>query len=344
VSASKRAAKSLAPTAPGVGCFWLNEVPVFAFGDGTLLVNSKKHTPHDGGIVSIANSASGNRVLTAGEDGRIVSTDEAGASSLVFDRQGAWLDTLLPHPNGKAVAVCCGRDVLLLDTQTPNSIIATFKPARPPNSLAFSGDGSRLAIGHSGGVSLFETAVSSAPEYELPCSGGPISVALDPSGSFLFAGLAEPALAGWRLTDGQGFRMGGYPGKPKQLVFQTDGKALLTSGGPALLVWPMVGKDGIKLSGPMGQAAGVYRPRLGLATAIACYGSKAVVGWSDGGVDLVDLITGNPRHLGGPRPQTQLNTDPRALTTAIIAVSFREDGKQVAWMGEQGAYGNAAIA
>jgi hypothetical protein len=137
--------------------------------------------------------------------------------------------------------------------------------------------------------------------------------------------------------------MGGYPGKPKQLVFQTDGKALLTSGGPALLVWPMVAKDGVSLSGPMGQAAGVYRPRLGLATAVASHGTNAIVGWSDGGVDVVDLIGGGARHLGGPRPQTTLDADPRALTTAIIAVSFRSDGKQAAWIGERGAYGSAAV-
>jgi hypothetical protein len=343
VSASKRAAKLTAPQAPGVGCTWLGEVPAFAFGDGTLLVGGKKYAPHDGGIVALAAAQGGDNIFSAGDDGRIVNMDANGTSTIVFERAGAWLDTILPHPSGKAIAAICGRDILLLDVTSKSKIIATYKPARTPNSLALSGDGSRLAIGHSGGVSLFETTTPDEVQYELPCSGGPVSVALDPSGGFLFAGLSEPALAGWRLNDGQGFRMGGYPGKPKHLVFQTDGKALLTSGGPALLVWPMVAKDGVSLLGPMGQAAGVYRPRLGLATAVASHGTRAIVGWSDGGVDVVDLISGSTHHLGGPRPQTTLDNDPRAMTTAIIAVSFRSDGKQAAWIGERGAYGSAAV-
>jgi hypothetical protein len=343
VSASKRAAKLQQVSAPGIATLWLGAQPVFAFGDGTLMVGGQKHNPHAGAIISIALSQDRNNVLSAGDDGCVMATNGAGTSAQIYAKAGAWLDTILPQPSTDAFAMICGREVLLISCDATKQVITTFKPARTPCALSFSGDGSHLAIGHSAGVSLFETAHPDAPEYELPCAGGPVSVALDPSGSFLFAGLSEPALAGWRLTDGQGFRMGGYPGKPKQLVFHDDGKALLTSGGPALLVWPMVGKDGISLSGPMGQSAGVYRPRLGLATAVAAHGEKAVIGWSDGGVDLVDLVSGHTRHMGGPRPQTTLDNDPRALTTAIVSVSFRGDGQQVSWIGEQGAYGTAAV-
>jgi hypothetical protein len=343
VSASKRAAKLNQASGPGVATLWLGDLPVFAFGDGTLLIGGKKHAPHKGAIVSISLATSGDKILSAGEDGCVMSTNAAGESALLYAKAGAWLDTILPQPHSDAFGIISGREVLLLSADGEKVPIASFKPARSPCALAFSGDGTRLAIGHSGGVSLFETAVPSEAEYELPCAGGPISVALDPTGGFLFAGLSEPALAGWRLRDGQGFRMGGYPGKPKQLVFHDGGRVLLTSGGPALLIWPMIGKDGSSLTGPMGQSAGVYRPRLGLVTAVAAHGDKAVVGWSDGGVDVVDMVSGQFRHVGGPRPQATLDNDPRALTTAIVSVSFRADGKQVAWIGEQGAYGSAAV-
>jgi hypothetical protein len=329
--------------APGIATLWLGDQPVFAFGDGTLMVGGRKYHPHRGSIIALALTPDGHQVLTAGQDGKVIATDMQGNSTEVYAKAGAWLDAILPQPDTEAIAIISGRDVLLISLEQRGEVIATFKPARSPGALSFSGDGTRLAISHSAGVSLFKTNVPHEPEYELPCAGGPVSVALDPSGSFLFAGLSEPALAGWCLTDGQGFRMGGYPGKPKQLVFHDNGKALLTSGGPALLVWPMAGKDGARLSGPMGQSAGVYRPRLGLATAVAAHGEKALVGWSDGGVDLVDLVSGHTRHLGGPRPQTILDHDPRALTTAIVSVSFRSDGKQVSWIGEQGAYGTAVV-
>jgi WD40 repeat protein len=343
MSASKRAASLRQITSPGIGTAWLGSAAVYGFGDGTLLLNGSVLKPHIGGIVALTCAQDGRTIVSAGEDGRVVATDLAGTHLTYFSQVGAWLDVILPHPNGDAIAFICGREVVLVETTPPYAIRARFKSERTPNSLAFSGDGALLAIGHSSGVSLFESAQPDSPLYELPCSGGPVSVALDPTGTFLFAGLSEPALAGWRLSDGQGFRMGGYPGKPKQLVFHDNGKAILTSGGPALLVWPLVGKDKGTLVGPMGQAAGVYRPRLGLATAVASYGEHAIIGWSDGGVDLVNLITSQARHLGGPRPQTKLDNDPRALTTAIVSVAFRADGRQVSWIGEQGAYGSAAI-
>jgi hypothetical protein len=343
VSASKRAKQLRQVAAPGVATAWLGAAPVFAFGDGTLLIGEKAVRPHHGGMVALSLTRLGDRILTAGDDGCVMASDGNGDSHVIYSKPGAWLDVIVPHPTQDACAVIEGRDVLLLSLSGDGTVIARFKPARAPCAISLSGDGKRLAIGHSGGVSLFVTDTPDAPEYELPCAGGPISVALDPSGGFLFAGLSEPALAGWRLADGQGFRMGGYPGKPKQLVFHSDGKALLTSGGPALLVWPMVGSDGTHLVGPMGQAAGVFRPRLGLATAVAAFGHKAVIGWSDGGVDVVDLLSDHARHLGGPKPKATLDNDPRALTTAIISVAFRADGKQVSWIGEQGAYGTAAI-
>lgn len=330
-------------TAPGIGTTWLGETVAFAFGDGTLLINDVATIPHKGALIALARTKDGERILSAGEDGCIISTGRDGQSQPIFVQKNAWFEALLPHPNGQTCAAILGREVVLIDLSPPHHVVAQFKPGRTPNAMAFNGDGTLLAISHSAGVALFETASPNQPLYELPCGGGPISVALDPTGAFLFAGLSEPALAGWRLKDGQGFRMGGYPGKPKQLSFHDNGKAMLTSGGPALLVWPLVGKDLQTLVGPMGQAAGVYRPRLGLATAIASHGDKAVIGWSDGGVDFVNIVTSESRHIGGPRPQTNLDFDPRALTTAIVSVAFRDDGKQVSWIGEQGAYGSAAV-
>jgi WD40 repeat protein len=343
VSAKSKAAKSQANAAPGIGTCWLGNAPVFAFGDGALLIGGKRYQPHAGGILSLVLGPDGQSVLTSGEDGCVQSTDSDGVSNIVFQNKGAWLDGLVVHAASNKVAVMAGRDVLLVDLSNVDAPALSFKSQRAPNSIAFSGDGALLAAGHSAGVSLFKASEPQSVWLEFPCSGGPVSVALDPSGGFLFAGLSEPALAGWRLADGQGFRMGGYLGKPRQLVWSEAGKALLTSGGPALLVWPMVGKDGQSLTGPMGQAAGVYRPRLGLVTGVATYGDVGVAGWSDGGVDLINLVDGTSRHLGGPRPPKTLHNDPRALTKAIVSVSFRGDGKQVSWIGETGAYETAAV-
>jgi hypothetical protein len=153
--------------------------------------------------------------------------------------------------------------------------------------------------------------------------------------SFLFVGLSEPALAGWRLQDGQAFKMGGYPAKPRHLVQNNTGSVLLTSGGPALLAWPIVAGKG-----PMGQSAGVYRPRLGLVTAIAIHEARALVGWSDGGVDQVDLSSGKAGFLAGTRPRTELLDDPRKMRRSILSLAFYASGKRFAYVGEDGSFGH----
>jgi WD40 repeat protein len=333
-------AKNL-PNAPGVGAAWLGSSAVFAFGDGKLSIGGKAFHPHDGGILALASGA--DAIFTCGEDGLVIATSADGVSRTLVSLPKAWLDNLVLSPDGQILAVSTGREVLVVSTAGDGVIPISFKPLRAPTSMAFSGDGHLLAISHSAGVSLFKVTEPETVWHEFPCSGGPLSVALDQSGDFLFAGLSEPALAGWRLSDGQGFRMGGYPGKPRQLVWSSNGKALLTTGGPALLIWPMTGKDGSTITGPMGQAAGVYRPRLGMVTAIATAHDVAATGWSDGGVDLVNLITGQCRHIGGTRPPKDLNRDPRALTTNIVNLAFREDGKQLCWINETGAYGSATV-
>lgn len=329
---------------PGIGTCWLGKSAVFGFGDGRLLLGGKTLTPHTGGILGLVAAAESNMIFTCGDDGQVVGIDDVGNVTQLHNDPKAWYDGLAIHEDTQRLAISAGREVLVLSwARGQENEPARFKPLRAPTSLAFSGDGALLAVGHSAGVSLFKVSDPNKAWHEFPCTGGPLSVALDHAGDFLFAGLSEPALAGWRLKDGQGFRMGGYPGKPRQLVWSRNGRALLTTGGPALLVWPMTGKDGRTVTGPMGQTAGVYRPRLGMMTAAATLGDYAVTGWSDGGVDLVNLLAGTFRHIGGPRPPKDLDKDPRALTTNIVSVAFRDDGKQVSWIGETGAYGTVVV-
>ena len=90
----------------------------------------------------------------------------------------------------------------------------------------------------------------------------------------------------------------------------------------------------------MGQQAGVYRPRLGLVTAVVGIGNQAIVGWSDGGVDHVDLISGQFKHLCGTRPRRELTDDPRKLQRSVLSLAPHLSGKQFAWVTEDGSYGH----
>jgi hypothetical protein len=328
---SKRLKGPARHTAPGVGAAWIENKAVFVFGDGRIKLGDQDVHPHQGGILAMVGDPLRNSVLTSGDDGKVMRVHGDGGTQVVFDAPRKWLDAIEHHPETGKIAVAVGQHVALIDT---GGEVVTLTPAKGPTAFAFNEQGTELAVAHSGGVSLFDTKTGELVQ-EIPCGGGPISVAYSGENAFLFVGLSEPALAGWRLRDGTAFKMGGYPAKPRQLFVQKDGGILLTSGGPALLAWPILGDRG-----PMGQQAGVYRPRLGLVTAVVGIGNQALVGWSDGGVDHVDLISGQFKHLCGARPRRELSDDPRKLQRGVLALAPHPSGKQFAWVTEDGSYGH----
>jgi hypothetical protein len=286
---------------------------------------------HEGGMLAMQASPDGQSIWTAGDDGRLVQVGSQGHVQERLHVPRKWLDSLAISADGGFVAVAAGQTVHVVGLDGTSQ---QLRPPKGPTALAFAHNGQELAVTHSGGVSLFELSSGDLVQ-EIPCAGGPISVAYGVDDSFLFVGLSEPALAGWRLQDGQAFKMDGYPAKPRHLVQNNTGSVLLTSGGPALLAWPIVAGKG-----PMGQSAGVYRPRLGLVTAIAIHEARALVGWSDGGVDQVDLSSGKAGFLAGTRPRTELLDDPRKMRRSILSLAFYASGKRFAYVGEDGSFGH----
>ena len=328
---SKRQKGPLPHLAPGIGAAWLGDRPAFGFGDGMMKLGEALLRCHDGAMLAMQASPDGQSIWTAGDDGKLVQVDSSGQVHERLHVPRKWLDSLAISPDSRFVAVAAGQTVHVL---RPDSTSQELRPPKGPTALAFTQDGQELAITHSGGVSLFERS-SGELVQEIPCAGGPISVAYGANDAFLFVGLSEPALAGWRLQDGQAFKMGGYPAKPRCLVQNKTGSVLLTSGGPALLAWPIVAGKG-----PMGQSAGVYRPRLGLVTCVAVQDARALVGWSDGGVDQVDLASGKTGFLAGPRPRHELLDDPRKMRRSILSLAFHASGKRFAYVGEDGSFGH----
>jgi len=328
---SKRQKGPLPYPSPGIGAAWLGDYPAFGFGDGTLKLGDQHLTCHQGGMLAMQASPDGQSIWTSGDDARLMQVDLQGQVHERLHVPRKWLDSLTISSDGRFVSVAAGQTVYVVGQDGTSQ---ELRPPKGPTALAFAHDGQELAVTHSGGVSLFELS-SGELVQEIPCAGGPISVAYGADDAFLFVGLSEPALAGWRLHDGQAFKMGGYPAKPRHLVQNKTGSVLLTSGGPALLAWPIVAGKG-----PMGQSAGVYRPRLGLVTAVAIHETRALVGWSDSGVDQVDLSSGNTGFLAGPRPRTELLDDPRKMRRSIVSLAFHASGKRFAYVCEDGGFGH----
>ena len=105
---------SVAPIAAGAhvtaACF-LGDTPALALGDGTVLLGAegeRRVAAHPDGAVLCA-TADRDRIVTGGDDGRVVSTRPDGSTEELGAGKG-WIDALALHATG-AVAWATGRDV-----------------------------------------------------------------------------------------------------------------------------------------------------------------------------------------------------------------------------------------
>src|SRR5476651_2054855 len=97
--------------APVVGVHFLGETPVFVLGEESLLFapgqGEQRVTIHEGAI--LASASDGTRVVTGGDDGKLVATDALGEHQvLATDDKKRWIDQVALGPDG-AVAWSAGK-------------------------------------------------------------------------------------------------------------------------------------------------------------------------------------------------------------------------------------------
>ena len=245
--------------APVVGVAWDGDVAGFGLGDGSLclgraewdgaprlepvegatrLMPGASPPPpmvrcrvHDGACLSIAALAQGG-FLSGGDDGDLAVTTAQGESADRDRHPGRWVDLVATGSAGWNAA-SVGRSVHLSGKRAQHVDLPALVTA-----LAFDATGTRLAVAHYHGVTLWS---EDAPLVRLATPGCPLSLAWSPDGSIIVCGLQENALHGWRLSgvpDGAGdIEMGGYPGQPRSLAFSAGGRTLATSGSPRVVCW-----------------------------------------------------------------------------------------------------------
>lgn len=257
---------------------YLKDRPVFALADGTVRFPAGGETvleTHRGGIVTARADAHAHRLLTGGEDGRVVATGPDGTQVEFADLgRGKWINAVAGGPKG-ALAFASGRTAFVLD----GGRLRDFPHPRSVEDVAFAPKGLRLATARYDGANLYFPATEAEP-HKLEWKGAHTDIVFSPDGRFLVTAMQENALHGWRLEDGKHMRMTGYPVKVKSWSWSAKGRYLATSGAPAAILWPFTGKDG-----PMGKAPLELGTRGDtMAVAVACHPQDDVVaiGYADG--------------------------------------------------------------
>jgi len=303
-----------------VAVHFLGATAFFVLGEEALLLAPPDGEPrrvaaHDGGILAAA--ADRQRVVTAGDDGKVVATDAGGeATTLVTDGKRRWIDRLAIGPDG-AIAWSIGKTVFAKAAREEKS---TELPSSA-GGLAFAPRGFRLAAAHYHGVSLWFPNAKANPE-RLEWKGSHLDVTFSPDGKFLLTAMQEPTLHGWRLADGKDMRMSGYAVKVRSMGWTVGGKWLATGGSEQLILWPFQGKDG-----PMGKTPKILAPYEHRAAIVACHPREEIVavGYEDGLVLLVRIEDGAEilARKPGTAPVTALAWDARGGKIAFGA----EDGQ-----------------
>jgi len=279
-------AHPVAAGAPVVAAHFLGNTAVFLLGDEAMLLVAAKGEPqrvavHDGAI--LATAADRERVVTGGDDGKVMATDARGETrALATDPKRRWIDHVAIAPDG-TVAWSAGKTAFVKAKQ-----LREFEAPSTVGALAFLPKGLRLAVAHYNGATLWFPNAAAAPEF-LEWKGSHLGATVSPDGRFLVTAMQEPMLHGWRLADRKHMRMSGYAARVTSLSWSAGGDWLATAGAPQLILWPFQGKDG-----PMGKEPRALAPAEHRIQTVACHPRQEVVaaGYGDGMVLLVRIQDG----------------------------------------------------
>jgi WD40 repeat protein len=308
--------------APVVGAHFLKKIPAFVLGEEAVLLApegaaEQRIVVHGGGI--LASAGDGTRLVTGGDDGKIVALDSAGKATVVAeDAKRRWIDHVALGADG-AAAWSAGKSAFARTGAGER----TVELPSTPGGLAFAPKGVRLAIAHYNGVSLWFPNATAAPE-RLEWKGSHLGVSFSPDGKFVITTMQEPVLHGWRLADGKHMRMSGYSAKVRSLDWSADGKWLASAGAEQLILWPFQSKDG-----PMGNAPRMLAPYPARAAIVSCHPKEpvAAVGYADGLLLLVRIEDG--AEILAKKPGA----------APVTALGWRADGTALAFGTEDGEAG-----
>src|SRR6202012_2836103 len=280
--------RSLAIGAPVSAVHFLGPSAAFVGAEENIFVVTGETEPtavsvHGGGILCA--TSDGARIVTGGDDGKVVSLNAKGEVSVIAtDPKRRWIDNIALHPDG-AVAWSAGKTAFIRGAKDQEK---SLDVPTTVGGLAFAPKGLRLAVAHYNGVTLWFPNMAGQPEF-LPWAGSHLAVTFSPDNKFLVTAMHEPALHGWRLSDNRHMRMTGYPSRVRSIAWSAGGKALATSGAETVILWPFASKDG-----PMGKQPAMLAPLAARVSVVACHPKQDILaaGYSDGTILMVRLTDG----------------------------------------------------
>ena len=320
--------------APLNAVVWAGSHAAFAAGDGTVRFRSATFgdagvvDAHRGAVLCAAVDVAGSGIVSGGDDGRLVHSRPDGASEVLAETGGKWIEHVAVAPWG-ALAWSYGRnvEVRIEGRGKKAGVSRVYELPSSCGGLAFAPKGQRLAVAHYGGVTLHWVSEEKAEPVRLPWKGSHIAITWSPDGRFIMTAMQESSIHGWRLSDKNDMQMSGFPAKPRSLSWSRKGDWLATSGAPAAVLWPFKGKDG-----PMGKDATERGQRAYLTSAVAFHPTSNTVaaGYTNGEIALLRVSD-----------EKELTVRPREARDAqpISVLAWSPDGRHLGYGTDGGKFG-----
>jgi WD40 repeat protein len=317
------------PVAVGAGivaAHFLGQTAAFVLGEEAIVLAPADGEPHRIAVHAgaiLTSVADGRRIVSGGDDGKIVATAANGAGGVVAsDPKARWIDHIALGPDG-VIAWSAGKTAYVRAKEQAKDP-RTFEAPSTVGGLAFFPKGLRLAIAHYNGATLWFPNASGATPEKLEWKGSHLGATVSPDGRFLVTTMQEPMLHGWRLLDRQHMRMSGYAARVMSLSWSAGGDWLATSGAAQVVLWPFQSKDG-----PMGKSPRLLTPSGHRIDVVACHPGMDVIaaGYNNGLVLLARIGSGAEilAKKSGDAP--------------VTALAWSGDGRLLAWGTESGEAG-----
>ncbi len=243
--------KGVKMVAPGITCREISvgaNVTTLAFADGVAFAglgdgrvvtvqDGKVETlsQHEGAVTGLSVDDSCN-VTSTGQDGRVLC---AGVD--IVPAKKAWITAICESADKSRIAIAAGESVTVL--QDGELIAALDDFPSTVSGIRFFRDGTRLAISHYGGLSLWNIETFAKPE-RLNWAGSMLSASISPDDRFVAGATQDREVHIWDLVTDRDFRLGGYKTKVKSMGWTVDVPHLYTSGADALVAWGLAGDPG----------------------------------------------------------------------------------------------------
>lgn len=323
--------KRIALGAAATGAHWLGDRALITLGDGGVRVSGldgedSTIIAHDGAVLSSAIHPDNERIITGGDDGKLIAISPTGAVEAIADFRGKWVDHVAASAVSKVIVAGVGKQAIVFRNGGESH---RFIAPTSIGGLALDAKGRRLAMSHYGGVTQCLVLAADSKGLTLGWAGSHLTVTMSPEADYVVSAMQENELHGWRMPDRLDLRMSGYSSKTRSFSWDRRGRWLATSGADCAVVWPFAGK-----LGPQGKEPLQVGRREALVTAVAFHpeDDMLAIGYADGMVRMVRLVDMADLDLDEPGEGP------------VTALTWSADGARIAFADDAGRGGIVKIA